>query len=444
MPIAEPQACPGEPGERTACPVRHVHRDVAAAPFIVIWEATRACPLACLHCRAEARPERDPAELSTAEAVDLMRQITAFGRPAPLFVITGGDPFERPDLYDLVERARELELSPSVSPSATPALTPVALTRLRDAGASVISLSLDGATAGRHDGFRGFDGVFTRTLRSWQAACDTGLKVQINTTVTKTNLMDLPDIARLVRDRGALLWSLFLLIPTGRGRSLTSLTAAETEDVLNFAYDIGAAVPVKATEAHHFRRIAIQRHILQARGADHVQALGLGPVYRALHRRAVRAGLVRATRTRRPPIDVSAGRGLVFVSHNGEVSPSGFLPLPAGNVRDRPLTEIYRTSPVFTSLRDPGLLAGRCGACEFRAVCGGSRSRAYATSGDVLAEEPWCSYVPGGFPYQDELRKYLGAAVGAPGLGHDGGPPPRPIGDGGPLRPGTDGGVNCR
>ncbi|GIH81258.1 radical SAM protein [Planobispora longispora] len=400
-------------GERRPRPVRHVHRDVATAPFIVIWEATRACPLACLHCRAEARPDRDPGELTTAEAVGLMRQITSFGRSAPLFVITGGDPFERPDLYDLVRRARELGLSPSVSPSATPALTADSLTRLRQAGTNVISLSLDGATAARHDDFRGFGGVFGRTLDAWQRAREAGLKVQINTTVTRTNLMDLPDIARLIRDRGALLWSLFLLVPTGRGRNLTSLTAAETEDVLNFAYDIGAAVPVKATEAHHFRRVAIQRHILHERGADHVAALGLGPLYRSLRRRAVRSGLVRATRTRRPPIDVGAGRGLVFVSHTGEVSPSGFLPLPAGNVRERPLTEIYRASPVFTALRDPDRLTGRCGACEFRTVCGGSRSRAYATGGDVFAEEPWCSYTPGTFPYQDELAGHLGTAAGA-------------------------------
>ncbi|GAA3446450.1 TIGR04053 family radical SAM/SPASM domain-containing protein [Planomonospora venezuelensis] len=399
---------PGGTGAgRRSRPVRHVHRDVADAPFIVIWEATRACPLACLHCRAEAVPERDPSELTTDEAVELMRQITAFGRPAPLFVITGGDPFARPDLYELIGRARELGLAPAVSPSATPTLTADGLARLREAGTNVISLSLDGATAARHDDFRGFAGVFGRTLQAWQQARETGLKVQINTTVTRANLMDLPDIARLVRDRGALLWSLFLLVPTGRGRSLTSLTAAETEDVLNFAYDIAETVPVKATEAHHFRRIAVQRHILHAHGADHVTGLGLGSLYRTLLRRAVHSGLVRASRTRRPPIDVSAGRGLVFVSHTGQVSPSGFLPLPAGDVRERPLTEIYRSSPVFTALRDPDRLAGRCGACEFRTVCGGSRSRAFALTGDALAEEPWCSYVPGSFPYPQELARLL-------------------------------------
>ncbi|MBG0816534.1 TIGR04053 family radical SAM/SPASM domain-containing protein [Planomonospora sp. ID82291] len=387
--------------------MRSVRRDTAAAPFIVIWEATRACPLACRHCRAEARPDRDPAELTTDEATDLMRQITAFGRPSPLFIITGGDPFSRPDLYELIARARALGLPPAVSPSATPALTPENLTRLYRAGTSVISLSLDGATAAAHDEFRGFGGVFGRTLQAWQAARDTGLKVQINTTVTRTNLLDLPDIARLVREYGALTWSAFLLIPTGRGRALNSLTAAETEDVLNFVYDIGRTVPVKTTEAHHFRRVALQRHILAARGADHERILGLGPLYRDLRRRAEEHGLIGADRTRRPPIDVNAGRGLVFVSHTGEVSPSGFLPLPAGNVRDRPLTAIYRDSEVFTSLRDPARLGGRCGACEFAAVCGGSRSRAFAVTGDALAEEPWCGYAPGSFPYAEDLAALL-------------------------------------
>ncbi|MFC4062638.1 TIGR04053 family radical SAM/SPASM domain-containing protein [Planomonospora corallina] len=388
-------------------PLRHVHRDPAAAPFIVIWEATRACPLACRHCRAEARPDRDPAELTTAEAAGLMRQITAFGRPAPLFVITGGDPFERPDLYELIAEARALGLSPAVSPSATPALTPRSLARVREAGASVISLSLDGASAAPHDAFRGFGGVFDRTLDAWRAARDAGLKVQVNTTVNRTNLTDLPGIARLVHEYGALLWSVFFLIPTGRGRALTSLTARETEDVLNFLYDVGRTVPVKATEAHHFRRVALQRHVLAERGADHERALGLGPLYRDLRERALDTGLIGAERTRRPPIDVNAGRGLVFVSHTGEVSPSGFLPLTAGNVREQPLTDIYRTSPLFTALRDTGRLTGRCGACEFRAVCGGSRSRAFAVTGDVLAEEPWCAYEPGSFPYPRELAGLL-------------------------------------
>lgn len=392
----------------TQRPLRRVRRDAAHSPFIVIWEATRACPLACLHCRAEAVPDRHPGELSTDEAAGLMRQVADFGRPAPLFVITGGDPFERPDLLELIRRARQLGLSPAVSPSATPALTPGSLARLREAGAAAISLSVDGATAGGHDAFRGYDGVFARTTAAWQAAREAGLKVQINTTVTRRNLTGLPDIARLVRDQGALLWSVFFLVPTGRGRALSALSPEEAEDVLHFLYDVGTTVPVKTTEAHHFRRVALQRLILAEHGADH--AASLGPLYQDLRRRARLAGLIGRSRVRRPPIDVNAGRGFVFVSHTGTVHPSGFLPLGAGNVRDRPLSEIYRSAPLFAALRDPDRLGGRCGACEFRTICGGSRSRAYACTGDMLAEEPWCGYEPGSFPYQDDLARHLQAS----------------------------------
>ncbi len=395
---------PAPAAVRTRPPLRRVRHDAALAPFIVIWEATRACPLACLHCRAEARPHRNPAELTTAEADALMRQVVAFGRPAPLFVITGGDPFQRPDLFDLVRQAVRLGLAPAVSPSVTPTVTPAALGRLHEVGARAVSLSLDGASARTHDGFRGIDGVFRQTFHAWQAAKQAGLKVQINTTVTKHNLDELPQVARLVRDHGASLWSLFFLVPTGRARTLDGLTAREAEDVLHFAYDLGSAIPVKTTEAHHFRRVMIQRQILERHGADHARVLGLGRLYRSLRKQAVRFGLMRDTRVRRPPLDVNAARGFVFVSHTGDVYPSGFLPLLAGNVRDHPLTEIYRSSSVFKRLRDPDLLGGRCGACEFRTVCGGSRSRAYALTGDPMADDPWCAYTPGSFPYEQDLK----------------------------------------
>ncbi|GIH73177.1 TIGR04053 family radical SAM/SPASM domain-containing protein [Sphaerimonospora thailandensis] len=394
---------PARVAVRARRPLRQVRHDAALAPFIVIWEATRACPLACLHCRAEARPQRHPAELTTAEAREMMSQVAAFGRPAPLFVITGGDPFQRPDLFDLVRQAVRLGLAPAVSPSVTSAVTPAALGRLHEAGAKAVSLSLDGASAHTHDGFRGIDGVFRQTFHAWQAAKQAGLRVQINTTVAKNNLDELPQMARLVRDHGASLWSLFFLVPTGRARRLEGLTAREAEDVLHFAYDLGSAIPIKTTEAHHFRRVMIQRHVLEQRGIDHMRALGMGRLYRSLRKQAVGAGLMRDTRVRRPPLDVNAARGFVFVSHTGDVYPSGFLPLLAGNVRDHPLTDIYRTSSVFNWLRDPDRLGGRCGACEFRTVCGGSRSRAYALTGDPMASDPWCAYTPGSFPYESDL-----------------------------------------
>ncbi|WP_406840428.1 TIGR04053 family radical SAM/SPASM domain-containing protein [Streptomyces sp. AHU1] len=384
--------------------VRRQRHDAGQRPFIVIWESTRACPLACLHCRAEAVPDRDPRELDTVAAQDLLRQVAAFGQPAPLFVITGGDPFQRPDLTDLIAYGRRIGVRVAVSPSGTPTLTEERLRAVHAAGASGLSLSLDGSTAELHDAFRGVPGVFRWTLDAWDTARALGLKVQINTTVARHNLHDLPDIVRLVAEHGAMLWSAFFLVPTGRGRDLGVLTPGEVEDVLNFVHDVGLTVPAKTTEAHHFRRVALQRQILADKGEDHVTALGLGPLYRELRDRAAELGLADAVRrVRRPPLDVNAGRGFVFVSHTGSVHPSGFLPLGAGSVRERPLTEIYRTSELFTGLRDPDRLGGRCGACEFRQVCGGSRSRAYGVTGDPYAEEPWCGYVPGSFPHQREL-----------------------------------------
>ncbi|OMI36831.1 TIGR04053 family radical SAM/SPASM domain-containing protein [Streptomyces sparsogenes] len=404
--------------------IRRQHQNVADKPFIVIWESTRACPLACLHCRAEAVPDRDPRELDTAAAKDLIRQVAAFGQPTPLFVITGGDPFQRADLLELIEYGGEAGVRVAVSPSGTPTLTPERLREVRAAGAVGLSLSLDGSTADLHDGFRGVRGVYRWTLDAWYAARALGMKVQINTTVARHNLHDLPDIVRLVRDHGAMLWSAFLLVPTGRGRQLGVLTPAETEDVLNFVYDVGLTVPAKTTEAHHFRRVALQRKVLADTGGDHLAVLGLGPLYRELRHHSAELGLDGGgRRARRPPLDVNAGRGFVFVSHTGTVHPSGFLPLAAGSVRTRPLAEIYRTSELFTGLRDADRLGGRCGACEFRRVCGGSRSRAYGVTGDPYAEEPWCGYRPGTFPYQRELAALLagradGDRPGRPSVRH--------------------------
>ncbi|HET9519374.1 MAG TPA: TIGR04053 family radical SAM/SPASM domain-containing protein [Actinoplanes sp.] len=384
--------------------MRRLRHPAADRPFLVIWEATQACPLACRHCRASARPQRDQRELSTDEAVDLMAQVAEFGRPAPLFVITGGDPFQRPDLMTLIRRGGDLGLAVSVSPSGTPTLTRQALADLCDAGTRAISLSLDAAGATAHDGFRGVDGVHALTTQAWRDAVDLGLKVQINTTVTRRTVGDLPDIAAQVRDRGAMLWSAFFLVPTGRGSSLAGLTAAETEDVLNLLYDLGETIPVKTTEAHHFRRVCLQRAALARRGVPAGAELGLGPLYRRLRRRIEELGLTGGPqRPRRPPLQISGGNGFVFVSHTGKVHPSGFLPLTAGDVRTGRLVDIYRTAPLFTALRDPGRLKGRCGACEFRTVCGGSRARAYAVTGDVHAQEPACNYRPGSFAYGADL-----------------------------------------
>jgi radical SAM protein len=350
--------------------------------------------------------------LATDEAGALMAQVASFGHPAPLFVITGGDPFQRPDLFELVEQGTGCGLPVAVSPSGTPTLTRQALSRLHAAGARAMSLSLDGSSAVIHDAFRQVPGVYDLTLEAWRTARELGLRVQVNSTVSRHNLMDLPNIAALIHDRGAMTWSAFLLVPTGRGADLSALTQCEVEDVLNWLYDVGAAVPTKTTEGHHFRRVVLQRQVLTEQGLDPVAVLGLGPLYQALKQHpATRQLLDDATRVRRPPMDVNAGRGFVFVSHVGNVHPSGFLPLIAGNIRETPLPEIYRRSDLFVSLRDPSRLGGRCGACEFGPVCGGSRSRAFAVTGDPFAEEPWCGYEPGSFPFQAEIGALIQGAA---------------------------------
>ncbi len=290
--------------------VRVPRHAVGERPFIVIWEATRACPLACRHCRAVAVPDRHPDELSTDEAQDLLGQVADFGRPPPLFVITGGDPFQRPDLCRLVRHGTELGVPVAVAPSGTPTLTAAALEAVYEAGAKAVSLSLDGSTAATHDEFRGVEGVYGWTLDAWRTARRLGLRVQVNTTVTGHNLDDLADIGAVVREQGAMLWSLFLLVPTGRGRLLPALTPHDVEDVLNFGYDIGAVLATKTTEAHHFRRVVIQRRILEEHDVDHESLLGLGPQYRRLRARLHTLGLDAGDRrARRPPLDINAGRG---------------------------------------------------------------------------------------------------------------------------------------
>lgn len=371
--------------------IRTLRHDPDVQPFIVIWEVTRACQLVCQHCRADAIHQRNPAELTTVQGRALLDDLATFGPPHPLVVLTGGDPFERDDLEELVAHGTAQGLHVSLSPSVTPRLTRPTLERLRDAGAKAVSLSLDGATAATHDGFRGIAGVFDETLEAAQMVRDLGLRLQVNTTVTQGNLAELPAMLRHVITLHAGLWSVFFLVPTGRGAALDALDAHETEDVLHWLHDASRLVAIKTTEAPHYRRVALQR-----RGGPAAREL-VGPVYEQLRGEVtdlLDGGDEPARRTPRPPLDVNAGKGFVFIDHIGAVYPSGFLPVPVGSVRDRSITELYREAPLLRSLRDPDGLAGRCGRCEFRHVCGGSRSRAFAMTGDPLGEDPTCSYQP--------------------------------------------------
>ncbi len=377
-------------------------------PFIVIWEMTRACDLACVHCRAEAVVYRHPAELTTDEAMRLVEQVADIGNPAPLFVLTGGDPMKRPDLKELVAYAAEKDLPVALSPSATRLLTASALQEMHALGLKVVSLSIDGDTPRVHDKFRGVDGVFERTIELWDVAVSCGLKVQINTTVVRQNVLSLPGIARMARERNAMTWSVFFMVPTGRAISLEPLTADECEDVMNFLYDVSKAVRVKTTEGPHFRRVVIQRSALERVGLEPEKVMKLGPLYQRLKSPLSGWPQVFGAHVRRSPMEVNAARGFVFISHIGEVYPSGFLPIVAGNVRTKHLLEIYRESSIFQQLRDEAKLEGRCGQCEFKSVCGGSRSRAYGAFGNPMAEDPLCAYLPRSFPYHSIVVEMMG------------------------------------
>ena len=397
--------------------IRRPVGDVNERPFMVIWETTHACDLACRHCRAEAQAEHDALALTTEEAKQLLHQVESFGRPRPIFIFTGGDPFKRADLFGLVRYATEIGLPAAVSPSGTPLLTEENLRRLKEAGAKAISLSIDGSSAERHDDFRRVPGSFELTSNGWRAARAIELKTQVNTTVTRYNLHDLPAIFRLVREIGAMTWSLFFLVPTGRGRQEDEVSPGEHEAVMHFLYDVSKYISAKPVEGHHYKRVVLQRAILEEKGLPPEDYFTLHPVYYEL-----RAGLDEVARhaglrpraagaVHRTPMHINAGNGFVFVSRRGEVFPSGFLPLSSGSVRERSLVDIYRDAPLFRRLRDLSQYGGRCGLCEFAGVCGGSRSRAYAVTGDPLAEEPFCTYQPGSFPFQAELAERLSASV---------------------------------
>ncbi len=398
--------------------LRRTRLDLTDRPFIVIWEATRACALACRHCRATAVPRRDPQELTTQEACSLMDEVGSFGSPPPFFVITGGDPFERPDLLELIGHGSRIGLPVAVSPSGTAALNRENLLRVYEAGAHAISLSIDGATPATHDDFRGVAGSFAHTVRGWRQAKELGLRVQINTTVTPDNIAELPDILAMIRGLGALTWSVFFLVPTGRGEGLRQLSVQQAEDVLNFCYDADKIVALKTTEAPAFRRVCIQRTICEDLGLDPVVELGLGSDYQELSNGIRKLGLETAGtgQLRRPPLPVSAARGFVFISHTGDVYPSGFLPLSAGNVNQTPLPELYRSSELFIELRNLDAPNGRCGRCEFRAVCGGSRPRAYGATRSLLADDPLCGYEPGTFGHSSVVSAATAWASGSPAI----------------------------
>jgi radical SAM protein with 4Fe4S-binding SPASM domain len=294
-------------------------------------------------------------------------------------VLTGGDPAKRPDLVELVAYGKSLGLVMALTPSATPLVTPELLRGLAEAGLSRIAISIDAPDAETHDRFRGVEGSFAHSLRILAHAKRLGLSTQINTSVHVASTRALPGVARIVEDAGCILWSVFYLVPTGRARASMLPSAQDVEESLNVLFDISESAPfgVKTTAAPHYRRVIVERK-KEAKG--------------------------------RAAIRINDGRGFLFVSHEGEVFPSGFFPQACGNVRETDVVEIYRTHPLFVALRNPELLRGKCGVCEFKDLCGGSRARALAMTGDYLASDPLCAYVPKG--WDESGRRHLGVVHG--------------------------------
>lgn len=353
--------------------------DLDRSPFTVAWEITRACALACLHCRAEAQPRRDPRELTAEEAFGVVDQLRATGNP--ILVVTGGDPLMRPDVYDILSYATDVGLRASLTPTATALVTPKNLVRVRATGVKRVAISLDGPNAAVHDRFRGFSGSFERTMRIIRDVGEAGLALQINTTVTRHNLPVLEAMPEIVVRAGAVQWSVFFLVPTGRGRTDDMISPQEHEHVYNWLYDLSRSAPfdIKSTAAPAYRRVAIER----AR-REHRSGAVAGAGYRF------------ADGLDRPVVSINDGKGFAFISHTGDVCPSGFLPVVAGNVREQPFAEIYRNARIFRELRDPSLLKGKCGVCDYREVCGGSRARAFGVTGDYLAADPSCAHLSAG------------------------------------------------
>jgi radical SAM protein len=350
-------------------------RDYAQTPMNIYWEMTQACGLACRHCRAEAMPNPNPDELSLEEGLAFLRQISGFGDPLPQLILTGGDPLRRHGLLPLIDEARRLGIGVSITPAATTALTRQVLETLKDRGVEGVGLSLDGSTAERHDSIRRVPGTFDRTLEAIRWAAELGMPIQINTLVSAETAEDLPAIYELLRHSKIARWSLFFLISVGRGKVLQPMEPQAAEELMGWVYEISKTAPfiVATTEAPSYRRVAIEKMRAEGLSGDEIKRSKAGRGF-----------------------GIRDGNGIMFVSNTGDICPAGFLPLVAGNVRFDSVVEIYRRASLFRLMHNPNSFKGRCGVCEYHALCGGSRSRAYQATGDALASDPLCEFTPKG------------------------------------------------
>ena len=342
-------------------------------PRLVFWELTSACNLKCVHCRACPVYQRSPEDLTTEEGKTLIKQIASFAKP--VLVLSGGEPLVRPDVFELARHGASMGLRIALATNGT-LVTPEVARQIKDSGIQRVSVSIDGASAKSHDEFRRVPGAFDEAWRGIENIKAAGVPFQINTTITKHNIAEIPDILSLAIERGAVALHIFLLVPTGCGREIADdemIEPREYERILNWFYDRSKDVKIglKATCAPHYFRIMRQR--------AREEGIRITPEIHGFE--AMTKGCL-------------AGSAVCFVSHKGEVYPCGYLPVSAGNVRKQHFKDIWDSAEVFRVLRDEDNLQGKCGYCEFRRVCMGCRARAFAYTGDYLDPEPYCVYEP--------------------------------------------------
>ncbi len=369
-------------------------------PRLVFWETTAGCNLACIHCRRiTVADQLVPQDLTTAEAFTLIDQIAAFARP--IFVLSGGEPLFRPDIFDIARYAADAGLIVALATNGT-LITHDVAQQIKESGIQRVSISFDGADAPTHDLFRG-PGAFDRSVAGMHYLAEVGVPYQINTTVARHNAHQMPQTLALAKSLGAAALHLFLLVPVGCGMEIADdqqISAAQYEEILNWMYDaeMEGGIELKATCAPHYFRIVRQRQAEERRQGIVRQRPD------SMHRQAAKGasghpgGHPGSTGGRHPMNAATkgclAGTGVCFVSHRGEIFPCGYLPVEAGNIRQTNFQQIWSDSPLFAELRDPDTLGGKCGLCEFKKVCGGCRARAYGMTLDYMAEEPFCTYEP--------------------------------------------------
>ena len=347
---------------------------------------TKACQLACFHCRANAQLTGAPDELSTKEGMDLIDSLASLGRPRPILILTGGDCLMREDVVELATYAASHNVPVAIAPSVTPKLTSSTLEALRQAGVKSASLSLDGANASTHDAVRGITGHFDETLRAIDSLKAHGFTTQINTTVMASNVLELADVAKLMHEHHVDVWEVFFLITTGRGSDIEATSSKTNEEVSHFLVDASRyGFTVRTVEAPFFRRVALDRH----RGAQRRPTTSVGTTYEFLSSRLVELLGASIAPIRAPSAATRDGKGIIFVASNGDIYPSGFLPIILGNVRADNLVDVYRDHALLCDIR-AARFVGPCNNCEHSDLCGGSRSRAFATYADPLASDPGC------------------------------------------------------